>query len=263
MRTWAEPDGMAGLSVHSTAQDIATIFEALTALAEAATSTDDARTLDNRRADVLADICADILARGGWRDTLLAERHGRPLHVYVVVPLDALVGGDSPAELAGHGWITAGQARDIAADASLTRLVCDPLSGQLLDYGRTKYPPPQHLADFVVARDQRCAAPGCLTAAARCDIDHRIPFSDPAGRTSADALKTLCRHHHRGKDGGGFNLTKNDIGDYHWTTPLGRSYIRKATQLWTEPGTYDRPDGSRHADLRTPDAELVSDEPPF
>ena len=231
VKRWSEADGMGSLHVFSTAQDIATIWEAITALADNARGgAEDDRPLDARRVDVLVDMCADVLAAGEWRGRRLTERQGRRPHVQVLMPFAALLGGDSACELVGHGPISAAQARDIAADATLSRLVCDPLSGQLLDYGETRYEPSPHLKRFVMARDQRCIAPGCRVPATRCQIDHRVPFR-LGDATGADNLGSPCQHHHVAKDGGGFDLRKDENGDYVWTTPLGRTYRRRATRL--------------------------------
>jgi hypothetical protein len=81
------------------------------------------------------------------------------------------------AELAGYGVITDSQARALAAhDATWRRLLTDPHSGMLTDYGRHTYVPPVALADFVRARDQYCVFPGCNVPATKCDLDHRVPF---------------------------------------------------------------------------------------
>ena len=161
------------------------------------------------------------------------------------MPFTALLGADEPCDLDGWGPITADQARTIAADATLIRLVCDPLSGTLLDYGLTRYQPPDTLKDFIRARDRTCAMPGCQQPADRCDIDHVIPARpDPntrlptLGPTADTNLGPDCRHHHLAKDAnGGFHQTRNPDGSYTWTTPLGRTYRRPAEQLWHPPPT--------------------------
>ena len=61
MTRWAEEDGMAGLKVLAPAQHIAAIWEAATALADAAKTPWDPRTLGNRRVDCLTGICLDLL----------------------------------------------------------------------------------------------------------------------------------------------------------------------------------------------------------
>src|SRR5215213_10623563 len=89
--------------------------------------------------------------------------------------------------------IPADIARDIAAGGTWKRLLTDPMSGVLLDYGRTTYRPPAGLADFVRARDHRCVFPGCSRRAEVCDLDHTI--AHPEGPTSEKNLGCLCRHH--------------------------------------------------------------------
>ena len=101
---WAETDGMAGLRIYSAAQDIATIYEAVTALADIDRIPGDDRDLGNRRVDALVDICTDVLA-GGWQHAGLPARQprrNRP-QIRVTMPLNALLGGDDPCELDGHG----------------------------------------------------------------------------------------------------------------------------------------------------------------
>jgi hypothetical protein len=102
------------------------------------------------------------------------------------------------------------------------RILTDPASGNVLDYGRKTYSPPAALADQVRARDKHCVFPGCMRIAKNCDIDHRVPY--PEGPTSADNLACLCRHHHRLKHEAGWTLDRR--GDHHvWTTPTGATYV--------------------------------------
>jgi hypothetical protein len=68
---------------------------------------------------------------------------------------------DQPAHLEGYGPITAEVARRIAAQGTWRRLLTDPVSGAVLDVGRTRYLPPPDLADHVIARDQTCRFPTC------------------------------------------------------------------------------------------------------
>ncbi|OLO64649.1 HNH endonuclease, partial [Actinomyces oris] len=60
----------------------------------------------------------------------------------------------------------------LAAGGTWKRLVTDPVSGVVIDVGRTRYRPPAGLADLVRARDRACVFPTCQTPAERCDIDH-------------------------------------------------------------------------------------------
>ena len=138
---------------------------------------------------------------------------------------------DEPAELAGFGPISAEQARAFAAGGAWRRIVTDPLSGTVLDVGRTRYRPPRALVEHVMARDRVCVAPGCPVPAGRCDIDHTTEYhgfpangSAAPGTTSADNLGALSRRCHRLKTDGGFTLRQVAPGVFEWHTPAGLGY---------------------------------------
>ena len=120
--------------------------------------------------------------------------------------------------------------RDIAADAVWRRLVTDPLSGALLDHGRTNYRPPAALADFVRGRDVVCRRPGCRRAAATCELDHVVPWN-PDGTTDEDNLCTLCTADHDLKEQPGWQVVLHGDRRVEWITPTGHRY-------WTEPHDY-------------------------
>jgi hypothetical protein len=147
---------------------------------------------------------------------------GKPL-VQVLMPFTTLLGLDQQAcELAGHGPIPAELAREIAADATLKRLVYDPVSGALLDHGRTTYRPPAALADFVRARDMHCRGPICGRRAIDSELDHVIPY--PTGPTSAENLMSGCGHDHHAKHASGWHVRARPDGRIEWTTPTGHRY---------------------------------------
>ncbi|MCH6169590.1 HNH endonuclease signature motif containing protein [Pseudonocardia alaniniphila] len=151
------------------------------------------------------------------------------VQIRVTVPLDTLRGtSNEPGELAGYGPIPAEHARELAADPDSVwrRLVTDPFSGALLDYGTTRYRPPPHLTEHLIARHQYCQHPGCRVPAHLCDLDHNQPY-DPAngqGPTSAANLGPKCRPHHRLKGYPGWSLTQYVDGSIVWTTPSGHTY---------------------------------------
>jgi hypothetical protein len=212
------PDGMAGVwSVHR-GDDALAFFEGVTALAVRAKGPGDTRTLGQRRADVIADLGRSLLDR---RD--LPRRHGRRPHLQVTVSWSTLVGLDElPGSLAGYGPIPASVAREIAGDATWRRILTDPLSGTLTDYGTTVYRPPQALADKVIAKHQRCRGPGCRTPADRCHLDHTEEF--PRGPTAEHNLGPLCHHTHLLKHETDWSCVQEPDGTFVWTSPTRRVY---------------------------------------
>ena len=162
------------------------------------------------------------------------------VQVRVTIDLPTLLGlAERPGELAGHGPITASVARALAADAAWHRMVTDPVTGHLLDYGRTTYRPPPALQEFLRARDGTCRFPGCPVPAERCDIDHATPHraesAEDGGDTSAANCGLFCRRHHRLKHEGGWDVVRDPDGTVTWTSPTGRTY--------TVPPPDHRPDG--------------------
>ena len=191
----------------------------------------DARTMDQRRADALLD--AVLTGTDGELPT--AQGH-RPA-INVVVALSTLTGlDDEPGWLDGYGPIPAGYARRLAHDPSGTwrRLVTDPVTGQLLHYGTTRYRPPQHLVDHVIGRDGECTFPFCTHRARRSDLDHIVAY--PAGETSADNLHPLHRRHHNAKTEAGWTVRRDTAaGTTHWTSPTGRHHKSKPPERWPLP----------------------------
>src|SRR5699024_9051577 len=108
------------------------------------------------------------------------------------------------------------------------RLVTDPLSGALLDVGRTSYRPPAAIADFVRLRDRTCVGVGCTVPARLCQLDHVKPWHE-GGATSTDNLAPDCGRDHVVKSTGAFRVEHLGSGTFEWTTPSGHRYRREAT----------------------------------
>ena len=175
---------MAALWALLTATEAAGAFTWLTRLARGLGS-DDPHSMDARRADILTALLTGRLvlkprhhratdpdrsadpATGESGRPIQPVTPGKPL-VQVVMAYSTLTGADHrPCELVGHGPIPASLARDTAAEGVWQRLVTDPLSGTLLDHGRSTYHPPAGLADHVRARDVYCRFPGCRRTSRR------------------------------------------------------------------------------------------------
>jgi hypothetical protein len=152
-------------------------------------------------------------------------------NINVTISLDTLLGlNEEPGSLEGTEPITAVEARRLAFQAGSTwrRLVTDPLSGTLLDYGRTRYTPPVPLADHSRARDVTCTGVHCDRPAALCDLDHTDEY--PNGATSDVNLHSLCRRDHRFKHEGGWRHEVVDDpaypkGTIRITSPTGHVYL--------------------------------------
>jgi predicted restriction endonuclease len=72
-------------------------------------------------------------------------------------------------------------------------------------------------------RDRVCVFPPCRKAADKCDLDHRLPFSQ-GGNTSADNLQPLCPKHHEMKHDHGWTVDKRSDGATVWTSPTEHTY---------------------------------------
>lgn len=234
------PDGMAGVWAVLPAAEAWRFDGSIDALARAARQHGDPRTLDQLRADVLVELATGSV---GWRASGVTEggsavgaaarlpggRFGAPqprrAQIRVTVPLSSLLGvDDAPGELDGYGAVTAETARALARGGVWRRIVTDPMSGAVLDVGRTRYRPPEDLAVHVRARDRWCARPGCGAPATSCDLDHTVEYGRDVGETSAENLGPLCPRDHAVKTDGGFRLAQVQAGVFDWTTPTGRRY---------------------------------------
>ena len=142
-----------------------------------------------------------------------------PLSSTPVEVAEVRIGARSAAVPALTAWA-------LAAGGTWKRLITDPVSGVVIDVGRTRYRPPAGLADLVRARDRACVFPTCQTPAERCDIDHLTAWSQ-GGTTSLDNLVVLCEAHHRLKHTPGWALTRDQAsGTLSWHTPDKTVYQR-------------------------------------
>lgn len=243
------PDGMARWSALLPAPAAMRMDTTLDAIARTGRAAGDERTLDQLRADLLADLvlgrvstpqsgrsAADpadggaLPATGSDGSVAGAGDTGpdrRPVRarIDVTVPWDVLAGlSEEPGFLAGYGPIPAPVARELAADATWRRILTDPPDGAVLDVGRTRYRPPAHLVEHVRARDRWCVRPGCSARAETCDLDHTAEWDRDDGRTAHDNLGPLCERDHQVKTHGGASLRQPEPGVFYWRSPLGREY---------------------------------------
>jgi hypothetical protein len=182
----------------------------------------------------MASEVVEVTSAGSAGRTPCPSRRRPVTQIHVTVAMSTLLGlDDQPADLAGYGPVSAETARALAEGGVWQRLVTDPLSGAVLDLGRTRYRPSAALAAHVRARDRTCVQPSCSAPAASCDLDHtrefhaqrgRDPSDEPLGTTSADNLEPLCHRDHLVKTEGGFRLRQRAPGEFVWVTPTGHVY---------------------------------------
>ncbi len=218
-------DGMAWLLVHLPAVEgraaLNRIDEAARRLAE---RDGEQRTRDQLRADVVCDLLIE-----GQAPCHPADVRGVRATVAVTVPVLTLIDGTrataEPAIVEGVGPIPIDRARRLCGSASSwMRVLTHPETGVVLSVGRDAYRPPSDLRRLVRWRSQRCLAPGCTMPAARCEIDHQVPFAE-GGRTELSNLAPLCTGHHVVKHHGGWRVVQLPGGVLEWTSPTGRSYL--------------------------------------
>jgi hypothetical protein len=256
------PDGMASLSVFGPAEDVAGIWSLIDATAHRTAlqlrhqhttrlavvdggtpvepvlgvdglALDEDTSMAALRFDALAILAFDRLAT----DDTLPRSKGRRPGIEVVMSIESVMDDSTAAAyLTGYGWIAQHQGQQIAADrsASFRRLLTDPVSGTLLDYGRTKYRPPVGLAEYVMARDRACIFPNCPTMPIFTDIDHVLPWQE-LGATRHGNLGCVCRRHHRAKHDHGWALIADPScpGAFIWTSPSGR-VVRRGVQSYLD-----------------------------
>jgi hypothetical protein len=231
-----QPDGLVTIASTMPAADGIAYLTELNRRADAARTPDDDRTHGERQIDVLRDVLHGTPAATGSSDAGPTAKHpSRRTEIQVVIDWRSLLGlRDDPAELLGYGSITADDVRAMLTDPAsvLRRLVTDPVTGVLVDYGTTRYRPDAYLSGLTKARDVTCRYPGCTRNALYCDDEHCQAF--PHGDTSAGNICQLCRKHHRRKTRRRFTYTRTDpeTGTTIWTTPLGFTYAQ-------EPASYD------------------------
>ncbi|MBY4215101.1 DUF222 domain-containing protein [Rhodococcus fascians] len=118
----------------------------------------------------------------------------------------------------GNASLAAALEAAIAADPTLGKSVGrDPLTDRALIYR------PDALTTAAVRlRDRHCRFPGCHRPAARCQLDHVIPFdhANPLGGgwTTVNNLQCLCEYHHSVKTAGYWTAVMLPGGAILWTS---------------------------------------------
>ncbi len=215
----------------------------------------DPRTKDERRTDALMAMSnhptrlqcgcgeSDCPASGG-EDKALGE-----VVLHILAEQTAVDGeSQNPGYLPGFGAVSAPRLRELidSGQAKLKPLQIPPPECE------PRYRPSRALAEFVRWRDLTCRWPGCDVPAAKCQIDHTVPY--PLGPTHPSNNKLYCPHHHLLKTfyvgAGGWSERQLPDGTLILTAPTGHIYT-------TSPGG-----AQLFSQLATPTGELVISDVP-
>jgi hypothetical protein len=185
--------------------------------------------------------------------------------IHLTMPMSALLGGDEPGEVAGHGPVDAFTARELAAKLaeSLSTTWCLTLTGadgravghSCAASGPAMGEPLIRWATGLRAKLKILEAGSCSHARQSagycppCSLRHLIMVRqrrccfpgcrrpavhcdldhtvpfDKGGRTCECNLAPACRRHHRAKQAPGWRLSQATPGDMTWRLPSGRIYI--------------------------------------
>jgi hypothetical protein len=185
----------------------------------------DPRTREQRRADALGALAAGadrLGCRCGRSDCAAGARPAAgPVVIHTLAEQATVEGtGTAPgSEWGADGLIPPEVVAELAKSATLV-----PLFHPADAAPEKGYVPSKALADFVRCRDLTCRWPGCDQPAARCDVDHTIPYSQ-GGATHASNLKCYCRTHHLIKTFLGWSEQQLADGTLILTSQGGQAYV--------------------------------------
>jgi hypothetical protein len=269
------------LNLVNDADKVIAAMERVDAIARAARQAGDPRDLDSLQADVITDILMF-----GWPETTAVPRpaQGSPAQrddashpvsewfarlgrrpaarITLVVPWTTAVGlTGAPCEVVGHGWVTADHARQIMLndDSTWQRLLVDPDTGAALHVETRAYRPTAAMRAHVEAVDGTCRAPGCTVPAARCDLDHDIPW--PHGPTEVANLTSKHRAHHNLHTNGHW-FVRRDGDRVRWRTKAARIYDTYPKD-WLDAVRDEAQQCSDGPGITSLSTDLGNDPPPF
>jgi hypothetical protein len=269
------------LNLVNDADKVIAAMERVDAIARAARQAGDPRDLDSLRADVITDILMfgwpeSAAVPGAAQGSPAGPDHAshrvgewftrlgrRPAAaITLVIPWTTAVGlTDAPCEVVGHGWVTADHARQIMLndDSTWRRLLVDAETGAALHLETRAYRPTAAMRAHVEAVDGTCRAPGCTVPAARCDLDHDIPW--PHGPTEVANLTSKHRAHHNLHTNGHWFVGRD--GDrVRWRTKAARIYDT-CPKDWLEAVRDETKLPSVRSDSTSLSGSRTNDPPPF
>ena len=185
----ASPDGVGGrLKGQLDAATYEVVARAIRALL--CPSADERKSLGERQADALGEICEHALDEG----QLPLEGGERP-HITAILDYEWMRAQARGVMFDFGGRGTAADLRYLLCDCKVIPVVFNGES-QPLDLGRDRRCVTLAQRRAVAARDRGCAHPGCQRKPAFCQVHHIVEWMN-GGETNIEDLVMLCRTHHR------------------------------------------------------------------
>jgi hypothetical protein len=181
------------------------------------------RTLRQRQADGLTDVCREYLSRHRDQDDgpRVAARVDVLMDVHTLLRLREPADLTDPravrCELSRVGPIPLAVAERLLCDCAIGRVIMKGES-EVLDLGRRQRDVSPAIRRAVVARDRGCVWRGCDRPPRWCDAHHILPW-ERRGPTSVENCALLCRRHHVLVHEGGWTLLRNLDGTYDVKEP--------------------------------------------
>lgn len=157
---WLDPEH--GAMVRSLIEQLA----APSRNTEGAEGAPDSRTVPQRQADALIELCERARAAAEFPTS-----DGEPAHLTVLIDWEALRAGIGTATLDHGQHITAADARRLGCDCRVIPVVLG-ADSEPLDVGRASRTAPRSIRRALIARDRRCCFPGCHRPPQFCDAHH-------------------------------------------------------------------------------------------
>jgi hypothetical protein len=203
----------------------------LAAPPDAADGPEPPRTLRQRRADGLADVCRDYISRHREHDDgpRVAARVDLVMDINTLLhlrePWDLADPAAVRCELSRVGPISLATAERLLCDCAVGRAVMNGDS-EVLDLGRMQRDVTPAIRRAVVARDRACVWPGCDRPPRWCDAHHILPW-ERGGPTGVENCALLCRRHHVLVHERGWTLLRNVDGTYEVKGPPTDFVLRR------------------------------------
>lgn len=160
-------------------------------------------------------------------------------------------------------------ARLMIAAKTWWRVITDPLTGAVVEFGQNRYRPTPAQRAILHFRDGSCTTPGCTGPAARCEIDHTREWQHGGG-TDIGNLRLGCKRCHRLKSLGLLEVEQRAGGTILVTSLFGTRRVGYPAAPWAvaDPGratmsaeTVERETGTAPPPA-DPDAVIPEVEPP-